>query len=49
MSKSLRLKKDRASARPKPMKGRLILEDGSHFDGIKIGSSNMEIGEVTPQ
>ena len=46
MSKSLRLKKDRASARPKPMKGRLILEDGSHFDGIKIGSSNMEIGEV---
>ena len=46
MSKSIRLKKDRSSARTKPMKGRLILEDGSHFDGIKIGSSNMEIGEV---
>ena len=46
MSKSIRLKKDRAPARPKPMKGRLIFEDGSHFDGIKIGSSNMEIGEV---
>ena len=46
MSKTIRLKKDRASARSKPMKARLILEDGSHFDGIKIGSSDMEIGEV---
>ena len=46
MFKSLRLKKDRATARPKPIEGQLILEDGSHFNGIKIGSPNMEIGEV---
>ena len=46
MSKSLRLKKDRATTRPKPIKGQLILQDGSYYDGIKIGSSNMEIGEV---
>tara|TARA_B100000073_G_scaffold345817_1_gene355727 strand:+ start:347 stop:1495 length:1149 start_codon:yes stop_codon:yes gene_type:complete len=46
MVNSNRLKKDRATARPKPINGRLILEDGSIFDGIKIGSPNMEIGEV---
>jgi carbamoyl-phosphate synthase small subunit len=46
MSKSVRLKKDRASARPKHIEGQLILEDGSYFNGIKIGSPNMEIGEV---
>ena len=46
MLKSIRLKKDRATARPKPIEGQLILEDGSHFNGIKIGSPNMEIGEV---
>jgi len=46
MLKSIRLKKDRATARPKPIDGQLILEDGSHFNGIKIGSPNMEIGEV---
>ncbi len=46
MANSNRLKKDRATARPKPISGRLILEDGSIFDGIKIGSSNMEIGEI---
>ncbi len=46
MLKSFRLKKDRATARPKPIEGQLILEDGSHFNGIKIGSPNMEIGEV---
>ena len=46
MSKSIRLKKDRTTARPKPIEGQLILEDGSLFNGIKIGSSNMEIGEV---
>ena len=46
MLKSIRLKKDRATARPKPIEGQLILEDGSHYNGIKIGSPNMEIGEV---
>jgi len=46
MLKSIRLKKDRTTARPKPIEGQLILEDGSHFNGIKIGSPNMEIGEV---
>ena len=46
MANSNRLKKDRATARPKPIHGQLILEDGSVFNGIKIGSSNMEIGEV---
>ena len=46
MTNSIRLKKDRAAARPKPIEGQLILEDGSCFNGIKIGSANMEIGEV---
>ena len=46
MSKSIRLKKDLATARPKPIESQLILEDGSVFNGIKIGSSKMEIGEV---
>ena len=46
MSQSIRLKKDRATARPKPIEGQLILEDGSCYNGIKIGSPNMEIGEV---
>ena len=46
MAKSFRLKKDRATTRPKPIEGQLILEDGSRFNGVKIGSSNMEIGEV---
>ncbi len=46
MSKSVRLKKNRTTARPKPIEGQLILEDGSYFNGIKIGSPNMEIGEV---
>ena len=46
MAKSNRLKKDHTTLRPKPIVGQLILEDGSHFNGIKIGSSNMGIGEV---
>ena len=46
MSKTIRLKKDRATARSKPIEGQLILEDGSYFNGLKIGSPNMEIGEV---
>ena len=46
MVKSNRLKKDLSTARPKPIEGQLILEDGSHFNGLKIGSPNMEIGEV---
>ena len=46
MANSIRLKKDRATTRPKPIEGQLILEDGAHFNGIKIGSPNMEIGEV---
>ncbi len=46
MSKTNRLKKDRSTTRPKPIEGQLILEDGSQFNGIKIGSPNMEIGEV---
>ena len=41
-----RLKKDLSTARPKPIEGQLILEDGSRFNGLKIGSPNMEIGEV---
>ena len=41
-----RLKKDLSTTRPKPIEGQLILEDGSRFNGIKIGSPNMEIGEV---
>ena len=46
MANSIRLKKDRATTRSKPIEGQLILEDGTHFNGIKIGSPNMEIGEV---
>ncbi len=41
-----RLKKDLSTTRPKPIDGQLILEDGSRFNGLKIGSPNMEIGEV---
>ena len=41
-----RLKKDLSTTRPKPIEGQLILEDGSRFNGLKIGSPNMEIGEV---
>ena len=41
-----RLKKDLSSTRPKPIEGQLILEDGSRYNGLKIGSPNMEIGEV---
>ncbi len=46
MAKSNRLKKDHATPRPKPIEGQLILEDGSNFKGIKIGSPNLGIGEV---
>ncbi len=46
MANSIRLKKDRTLARPKSIKGQLILEDGTIFNGVKIGSPNMEIGEV---
>ena len=46
MAKANRLKKDLSTARPKPIEAQLILEDGSRFNGIKIGSPNMEIGEV---
>ena len=46
MSYANRLKKDLSTARPKPIEGQLILEDGSRFNGLKIGSPNMEIGEV---
>ena len=46
MANANRLKKDLSTARPKPIEGQLILEDGSRFNGLKIGSSNMEIGEV---
>ena len=41
-----RLKKDLSTTRPKPIEGQLILEDGSRYNGLKIGSPNMEIGEV---
>jgi carbamoyl-phosphate synthase small subunit len=40
------LKKDLSTTRPKPIEGQLILEDGSRFSGLKIGSPNMGIGEV---
>ena len=46
MANANRLKKDLSTTRPKPIEGQLILEDGSRFNGLKIGSSNMEIGEV---
>ncbi len=46
MAKANRLKKDLSTTRPKPIEGQLILEDGSRFNGLKIGSPNMEIGEV---
>jgi len=46
MANANRLKKDLSTTRPKPIEGQLILEDGSRFNGIKIGSPNMEIGEV---
>ncbi len=46
MANANRLKKDLSTTRPKPIEGQLILEDGSQFNGIKIGSPNMEIGEV---
>jgi carbamoyl-phosphate synthase small subunit len=46
MANANRLKKDLSTARSKPIEGQLILEDGSHFNGLKIGSPNMEIGEV---
>ena len=41
-----RLKKDLSTTRPTPIVGQLILEDGSRYNGLKIGSPNMEIGEV---
>ena len=46
MANANRLKKDLSTTRPKSIEGQLILEDGSRFNGIKIGSPNMEIGEV---
>ena len=46
MANANRLKKDLSTARPKPIEGQLILEDGSRYNGLKIGSPNMEIGEV---
>ncbi len=46
MANAKRLKKDHSTTRPKPIEGQLILEDGSRFNGLKIGSPNMEIGEV---
>ena len=46
MANANRLKKDLSTTRPKPIEGQLILEDGSRFNGLKIGSPNMEIGEV---
>ncbi len=46
MANAKRLKKDLSTTRPKPIEGQLILEDGSRFNGLKIGSPNMEIGEV---
>ena len=38
MLKTNRLKKDRITARSKPILGQLILEDGTSVEGIKIGS-----------
>ncbi len=46
MANAIRLKKDLSTTRPKPIEGQLILEDGSRFNGLKIGSPNMGIGEV---
>ena len=46
MSKTNRLKKDRITARSKPILGQLILEDGTSFEGLKIGSESNSIGEV---
>ena len=46
MANANRLKKDLSTTRPKPIEGQLILEDGSRFSGLKIGSPNMGIGEV---
>ena len=46
MLKTNRLKKDRITARSKPILGQLLLEDGSSFMGIKIGSQADAIGEV---
>ena len=46
MANAKRLKKDHSTTRPKPIEGQLILEDGSRYNGLKIGSPNMEIGEV---
>jgi carbamoyl-phosphate synthase small subunit len=46
MVNAYRLKKDLSTTRPKPIEGQLILEDGSRYNGLKIGSPNMEIGEV---
>ena len=46
MLKTNRLKKDRITARSKPILGQLILEDGTSFEGLKIGSDINSIGEV---
>ena len=46
MLKTNRLKKDRISARSKHILGQLVLEDGTSFKGIKIGSDIDAIGEV---
>ena len=46
MANANRLKKDLSTTRPKSIEGQLILEDGSRYNGLKIGSPNMEIGEV---
>jgi carbamoyl-phosphate synthase small subunit len=46
MANANRLKKDHSTTRPKPIDGQLVLEDGSRFNGLKIGSPNMGIGEV---
>ena len=43
MSNAKRLKKDLSTTRPKPIEGQLILEDGSQFNGLKIGYPNIEI------
>ena len=46
MSSTIRLKKDLSSTRPKPISGKLILEDGTIFTGIKIGFKGSSVGEV---
>ena len=46
MFNTKRLKNDRIPARSKPILGQLILEDGTSFIGIKIGSDISSIGEV---